>query len=138
MSDIKISLDLAPDWREALKLPRVIPTGIHGVLDYATSGFNLVAPGLLGLERSSAASRVPRLIGGVGTVYSLLTDYELGLVRTIPMPVHLALDAGKGALLASSPWLFGFARGGTRYWLPHVAVGVSDILAALTSKKQPS
>ena len=138
MPDVKISLDLAPDWHQKVKLPRVIPTGIHGVLDYAASGFNLVAPGLLGLKDSPAASRMPHLIGGVGTAYSLLTDYELGLVRTIPMPVHLALDAAKGALLASSPWLFGFAGKGTRYWLPHVAVGTADVLAALTSKKGPS
>ena len=50
------------------------------------------------------------------------------------MPVHLALDAASGALLASSPWLFGFARNGTRYWLPHVLVGVQEILAAVTTK----
>lgn len=137
-STIRISLDLAPNWYEAISLPRVIPTSVHGVLDYAASGLNLAAPSLLGLKGSPAASRMPRLVGGAGTVYSLLTDYELGLVRKIPMPVHLALDAAKGALLASSPWLFGFADRGTRYWLPHVAIGTADILAALTSKKEPS
>ena len=138
MPDIKISLDLAPDWHQKITPPRFIPTSVHGVLDYAASGFNLVAPGLLGLKDSPAASIMPRLIGSVGTTYSLLTDYELGLVRTIPMPVHLALDAAKGTLLASSPWLFGFASKGTRYWLPHVALGTADVLAALMSKKEPS
>ncbi|QIN80601.1 hypothetical protein GBA65_01390 [Rubrobacter marinus] len=118
--------------------PRVIPTSVHGVLDYAASGFNLAVPSIMGLKDSPAASRMPRIVGGAGTVYSLLTDYELGLVRRIPMPVHLALDAAKGALLASSPWLFGFAGKGTRYWLPHVALGTADVLAALTSRKYPS
>ena len=32
------------------------------------------------------------------------------------MPNHLILDAAKGALLASSPWLFGFVQKGPRYW----------------------
>lgn len=137
-STTRISLDLAPNWHEAISLPRVVPTNIHGVLDYAASAVNLVVPGLLGLKDSPVASLMPRLAGGTGTVYSLLTDYELGLVRKIPMPVHLALDAAKGTLLASSPWLFGFAGKGTRYWLPHVAIGTADILAALASKTRPS
>ena len=122
MSTVKISIDLAPGWHEAISLPRVIPTGVHGALDYAASGFNLVFPSLLGLKDSPAASLMPRLAGSVGTAYSLLTDYELGVVRAIPMPLHLALDAAKG----------------TRYWLPHVAVGTADVLASLTSKKASS
>ena len=138
MSTVKISVDLAPGWHEAISLPRVIPTGVHGALDYAASGFNLVFPTLLGLKDSPAASLMPRLAGGVGTEYSLVTDYELGVVRAIPMPVHLTLDAAKGALLASSPWLLGFADKGPRYWLPHVAVGTADVLASLTSKKVSS
>jgi hypothetical protein len=32
-----------------------------------------------------------------------MTDYELGIVRLLPMLVHLALDAMSGALLAASP-----------------------------------
>jgi hypothetical protein len=50
------------------------------------------------------------------------------------MPVHLALDAASGALLASSPWLFGFAKDGARYWLPHVLVGTQEMLAAATTR----
>jgi hypothetical protein len=50
------------------------------------------------------------------------------------MSVHLALDAASSALLASSPWLFGFARNGTRFWLQPVLVGAQEILAAATTK----
>lgn len=66
--------------------------------------------------------------------YSLLTNYELGLVKMLPIPLHLALDAASGVLLASSPWLFGFASKGSRYWLPHALVGATGVLAAVTSK----
>ena len=54
------------------------------------------------------------------------------------MPAHLVLDAAKGAFLVSSPWLFGFAGKGTRYWLPHVTLGTSDVLVALVSQTVPS
>lgn len=111
---------------------RVIPTGVHGTLDYLASGINLILPGLLQLEDAPPAALVPRLAGGIGAGYSLITDYELGAVKVLSMPVHLALDAAKGALLAS--WLLGFAKNGPRYWLPHVLVGTWDVPAAMTSK----
>jgi hypothetical protein len=36
--------------------------------------------------------------------------------------------------MASSPWHFGFAKNGIRYWMPHVLMGTADALAAITSK----
>ena len=115
--------------------PRVIPTGVHGVLDYVTSATNLAFPALLGLHDAPWAVRVPRINGVAGAGYSLITDYELGVVKRLPMSTHLALDGAKGVFMASSPWVFGFARNGARYWLPHVLVGAADALAALTSKR---
>ena len=64
----------------------------------------------------------------------MLTDYELGVVKVVPMPVHLPLDVVTGALLATSPWLFGFAKEGPRYWLTHVIMGTTEVLIALMSK----
>jgi hypothetical protein len=60
--------------------------------------------------------------------------YELGVLKVLPMPAHLAFDAAKGVFMASSPWLFGFAKNGGRYWMPHVLMGTADVLAAITSK----
>jgi hypothetical protein len=116
---------------------RVIPTSVHGVLDYVTGSALLAAPELFRLKDVPSAALSPRLTGAGATAYSLLTDYELGAVRLLPMPVHLALDAMSGALLATSPWLLGYAKNGPRYWLPHALVGASEILAALATKTQP-
>ncbi len=117
---------------------QVIPTSAHGVLDYVASGINLVAPKLLRLEDVPPAALAPRLVGAAGATYSLFTDYELGTVKLLPMPAHLVLDAAKGVFLVSSPWLFGFASRGTRYWLPHVLLGTSDVLVALVSQSVSS
>lgn len=49
------------------------------------------------------------------------------------MCARLALAATKG-VLASSPWLLGYDRRGTRYWLPHVLIGASNVPSAPTGK----
>ena len=114
---------------------RVIPRQVHAVLDYMTGGTLVAAPRLLGLS-GTTAGKVLDLAGGIATAQSLVTDYELGLVRVVPMRTHLTLDAMSGAMIAASPWIFGFANNGTRYWLPHVLVGATEILAAATTKTQ--
>ena len=44
---------------------RVIPTNIHGVLDYLASGVNLAFPGVLGLHDGAPwAALVPRIQPG--------------------------------------------------------------------------
>ncbi len=117
---------------------RIIPTRIHGVLDYATGGMLMAAPELLGLKDVPAAALVPRVAGSGAAAYSLATDYELGAIKVLPMKAHLAMDAASGVALAASPWLFGYAKAGRRYWLPYVAVGAVEVVAALSTKTQPS
>lgn len=114
-----------------------VPTRIHGVVDYATGALLLAAPNLLGfLDRRSTA--MFRIAGGSALAYSLLTDYELGLYKKLPMPAHLALDAGTGVLLAVSPWRLGYAKRGVREWLPAVLIGAGEIAAAaLTEPRSP-
>jgi len=113
---------------------QVIPTSVHGMIDYAASGVLYATPALLGLNDVPASARALRLASGGAVAYSLLTDYELGVVKVVPMSVHLTLDVMSGALLASSPWLFGFAKEGPRHWLPHALMGTKEIVIALMSK----
>jgi hypothetical protein len=116
---------------------RVIPTKVHGVLDYVTAPALAAAPELFGLNGGRASALAPRVAGTGAAVYSALTDYELGVRRVIPMRVHLLLDAASGAALATAPWLFGSARKGVRHWLPHALVGATEIGLALTTREQP-
>lgn len=113
---------------------RVIPTRIHGVLDYAMGLLLIAAPWLLGFTRGGAETWVPVVLGAGVILYSLFTDYELGVVKSISMPAHLWLDGLGGILLAASPWLFGFAE---FILLPHVVFGVLEVGAALFTKTHP-
>lgn len=114
---------------------RFIPTNVHGVVDYLTGAMLLIAPWLFGFARGGAETWVPVVLGAGVIVYSLLTDYELGVARVLSMGAHLGLDAAGGLLLAASPWLFGFSD--LVYW-PHLIVGLFEIGAALTTRTTPA
>ena len=114
---------------------QVIPTRVHGTMDYLVGALLVAAPWLFGYDHRGAATWVPVLLGVSVILYSLLTDYELGLVRQILMPTHLALDLGGGVLLAASPWLFGFADS---IWTPHLIIGLVETGTALMSQRVPS
>ena len=68
---------------------RVISTKTHGAIDYLTGAGMLAAPSLLGISDELAAARTLRAAGLAAMAYSFLTDYEFGLVRVIPMPIHI-------------------------------------------------
>ncbi len=113
---------------------RIIPTRIHGMLDYLVGALLIAAPWLFDFDRGGAETLVPVLLGVSTLVYSLFTDYELGAVRRIPMRTHLNLDLASGILLAASPWLFGFAD---YVWQPHLIVGLIEIGTVLMSRSVP-
>jgi hypothetical protein len=114
---------------------RFIPTRIHGMLDYSMGLLLIAAPWLFGFAAGGAETWVPVILGAGALLYSLFTDYELGLIRSLPMTTHLALDGLSGAFLAVSPWLFGFAD---LVYLPHLILGIAEIGAALTTHTVPS
>ena len=111
-----------------------IPTRVHGVLDYLVGLLLIVAPWLFGFADNSAATYVPVVLGIGALLYSVMTRYELGLIRVLPMTVHLAMDIASGVLLAASPWLFGFAD---RIAWPHVVFGLLEIGVAIMTQRTP-
>src|SRR5689334_22068745 len=88
----------------------LISTRVHGTMDYPMCVMLMAAPNLLGFDDDEAVSWVPRAVGAMTAATSAMTDYEMGAVRVIPMRMHLSSDLAAGALLAASPWIFGFHR----------------------------
>ena len=112
----------------------MIPTRVHGIIDYVVGALLILAPYLLGFADGTAAQWTPIILGVLVLVSSLMTRYELSVAKIIPMPVHLGLDIASGVLLLASPWLFGFAD---RVWLPHVVVGAAEIVIAALTQRHP-
>jgi hypothetical protein len=112
----------------------MIPTRIHGILDYTVSLFIIASPWLLDFHQSGTATWVCIVLGGGAILYSLFTDYEAGVLKRLPMPVHLGLDAVNGALLAVSPWLLAFTE---TTWKPHLVMGLLELGVVALSRRRP-
>ncbi|MBB4634176.1 SPW repeat domain-containing protein [Longimicrobium terrae] len=111
-----------------------IPTRVHGILDYLLGAVLIGLPWIAEFHRGGPETWVCVGLGAFVLLYSLITDYEPGLVRKLPMPVHLWLDALGAVLLAVSPWVLGFDE---HVWIPHVAVAAVELLAAVLTNTVP-
>jgi hypothetical protein len=115
---------------------RVIPTKVHGAVDMATGPVLIAAPTLLRMNGNKGATIPPRAVGAASLINALLTDYEFGLKRLVPMRTHLALDAVGGITLAATPFLTRASKKGVRHWLPHALIGANEVFLALTTKQR--
>jgi len=109
---------------------RPISTKAHGILDYATAGLLLVLPRAMGWSKA-----VTRLMDGAGmgaVGYSLLTRYELGVAKVLPMKAHLTLDALSGGMLVGAAVLMDDEEPEVRSTL--AALGLFEIAAAVATE----
>ena len=107
---------------------RVLPTMIHGVLDYLIGLLVIALPFILDLQVSQKWTLVT--IGSLVILYSGLTDYEFGLVRYLRIRFHLLLDAVFGLAMLLTPWLLNFPADAR---LPNYVLGVlALVLVAIT------
>jgi len=120
-----------------MKAIRFIPTGVHAYFDYIGGIVLLAAPFIFSFFNGGGAAVIVPMVLGVGLIlYSLLTNYELGIpgVKFIPMWVHLVFDFVAAAFLALSPFIFGFINKTPNVWLPHIVAGVGVILLVLVTQ----
>jgi hypothetical protein len=114
---------------------KIIDTKTHGYLDYLMGALLIASPWLFNFYRGGAETWVPVILG-IGTIlYSMMTNYELGLMKAMSMRAHLAMDFVGGAILAVSPWVFGFSE--FVFW-PHLILGVFEIMASLMTDPRVS
>ncbi|UVF21804.1 hypothetical protein HPT29_012140 [Microvirga terrae] len=113
---------------------RFLPTKVHGMIDYLWGLALLSTPWLFGFADNSAATWTAAAFGLGAILYSAITAYEVGLLKLLPMPLHLILDGVAGLALAASPFLFGFAD---RVYWPHVLFGLFSVAASLNTYLEP-
>ena len=110
-----------------------ISTRTHGVLDFVTAGTLVALPRMLGWGERLTNTLTTVALGTLG--YSLLTNYEFGLFRVLPMRAHLAIDAVSGAALCSAPAMFPEEDASTHAAL--VALGLFEVGASILTQREP-
>jgi hypothetical protein len=110
---------------------KVIPTYVHGFIDYVIGIFLVMMPWLFDFPTEENETLIPAFIG-IGIIgYSLATNYEYGVMKIISMNSHRRLDYLAGSILGLSPWLFGFHR---MVYMPHVVIGFFIVVISFFSK----
>lgn len=112
---------------------KVLTTRLHGLLDYFAVIALAAAPRFF--EIGERVTPLLIILAGATLIYSLLTDYEWGAVRVIPMPSHLALDASCGVFLVLLGALFIDELPIIRVGL--VAFGLLELAAAGLTRSEP-
>lgn len=113
---------------------QIIDKKKHGYIDYIMGILLIAAAYLLNFQSEITPNTILFVVGASGILYSLLTKYKLGVIKIIPINIHLMLDTISGTFLAASPWLFGFAD---KIFLPHLILGLIEIGVAVTTNIKP-
>lgn len=113
---------------------QVIPTYVHAMGDYLTS---TTAP--LAARRLGVTPTTRRIVDGMAAmagVQSLMTDYEGGAVRVMPMRAHLASDMAMGVGLLSAAAMMRQSPARDRQLL--AGLGAFSLVYALMTRPQRS
>jgi hypothetical protein len=103
---------------------QIITRKIHAYLDYPVAVSLMALPFVLGLGTGNPLAKWLAVATGVAAfILTLLTDHELGVVKVVPYPVHVAVDRLVGVIFVVAPFVFGFAGiDAAYYWVNGAAV----------------
>lgn len=119
---------------------RFVSKNIHALLDYPVAIMLLTAPFVLGLGESAPAALWLAVGTGVAALLlTILTDHKLGLIRVIPYPMHVFVDAMVGVTFLAAPFALSFSGlDAWFYWFNGAAVMTVVALNKPASAPTPS
>lgn len=114
-------------------MKKLISRQTHSVIDYTYAAAVSSSPETIGFRDEETATALCRLLGSGVVMSSLMTRYELGLIRVMPFKAHLALDVVTGLFTVAAPWLSGFSRNRAAR-NTFVTAGAFSVLAGLMTE----
>lgn len=82
-----------------------LPPAIHGILDYVTVVYFLLAPSIFALTPTVAT--ISYLLGVVHSILTILTNFPLGMKKMIPLRIHGFIELIVATALILMPVLMG-------------------------------
>jgi hypothetical protein len=82
---------------------------VHGIFDYLFSIIVATSPWVFGFSHEYMAPQIAVICGAVTAMYSIMTDYECGVLRFIPFAGHRFFDMVVAVTLGGAAWHFSMA-----------------------------
>lgn len=108
---------------------------VHGIIDYVVVLFLLASPSLFGLPEFTACCTY--ILAGIHFTLTILTDFEVGLIKVIPLKVHGMIELIVSLALVG----FAFYVGGREGYLArnfYLGFGIAVFLTWLISDYKSS
>jgi hypothetical protein len=109
----------------------------HAFLDYIGGAILILSPFVSGFADLDIARNVTVLSGFILILYSLFTNYEGGMLKILPLGVHMTFDVILGAFIFMAPWILNyrdFLTLGQEYL--HYALGIGAFLLVAFSHEK--
>lgn len=106
---------------------RPISTKVHGAIDYTWATIAGTLPKMM--NGATETKRLVRTAATAAGLNSMVTNYEAGVLRVMPMKGHLAVDFVMGAALVLSP--FYLPRAERRFGVFPVLLGLAGLVTSL-------
>jgi hypothetical protein len=90
------------------------------------------ATALSARSNATSTARLLQSAAAVARTSSMMTNYESGTVRVLPVKAHLAVDVALCTVLIASPWLLPESE--RRFAAIPVALGIIGLVASLLTK----
>ena len=111
---------------------RPISTRTHGMIDYTWATMAAAVPGML--ADATATKRLVRGASAAATANSMVTNYEAGIMKVMPMRAHLAMDVVMCSALLLSPLYL--PKSERRYSVIPILLGAAGLLTAMMTETE--
>src|SRR4051794_3570199 len=109
-----------------------VPAVVHGAIEYVAAILFIAAPFIFTLD-SDAATALSLIVGVVILIVAASTDWQTGLIHSIPVHAHVMLDYVLALFLIASPFILGFSDDGTAAAF-FIVLGVVHLLLTIATR----
>jgi hypothetical protein len=109
-----------------------VPVLVHGVVEYVAGALLVAAPFLFSYD-SGAATAASIVLGLALLALTASSALPTGLVKTIPVSLHVGADVAMAALLVVSPFALGF-RDEAAPTAVFLVLGVAHLLLTIATR----
>lgn len=111
----------------------ILTSKSHGVLDYIFSAFLLASPALFHMEGS--VSNITYALGVAHLLITILTRFEVGIIKLIPFRIHGLIEIAVALLLVGLAFWFNSQQNDFGFYYYLAIAGIIMVVFVITDFK---